>query len=317
VSAQVAVAVVSWNTRDLLARCLESLRADHDAGNAEVWVIDNGSEDGSQELVRRDFPWVELIASDKNLGFGPAVNTVARRTASEWIAPANADIEVHPGAIELLLQGGRAGERFGAVAPRLVLPDGSTQHSVHGFPTATAALFVSFGLERLRPRHADRICAVGHWNPDCRRTVDWAHGAFLLVRRKAFDAIGGFDESQWMYAEDLDLGWRLARDGWHTLYEPDARVTHAVSAATEKAWGEERKRRSMTATYEWIRRRRGGGAARAVAAANLAGTGVRGLAYAARARLTGDEHAAGERDRLLWHMRLHRLGLKARPASQT
>jgi N-acetylglucosaminyl-diphospho-decaprenol L-rhamnosyltransferase len=91
VSAPVAVAVVSWNTRELLAGCLRSLAPEADAGRAEVWVVDNASSDGSPELVRDEFPWAQLVASDENLGFGRAVNAVAERTESDWIAPANAD----------------------------------------------------------------------------------------------------------------------------------------------------------------------------------------------------------------------------------
>src|SRR5688572_14644169 len=83
--APVAIAVVSWNTRDPLARCLRSLELEHRRGVAEVWVVDNASEDGSADMVRDEFSWVNLIASPENLGFGPAINRVAERTSTEWI----------------------------------------------------------------------------------------------------------------------------------------------------------------------------------------------------------------------------------------
>ncbi|HVE69383.1 MAG TPA: glycosyltransferase, partial [Solirubrobacteraceae bacterium] len=104
---RVAVAVVSWNTRDLLARCLESLAAQEGA-ELETWVVDNASTDGSAELVRDSHPEVELVASDENLGFGPAVNLVAQRTSTPWIAMANADVALRPGALRARLD---AGER--------------------------------------------------------------------------------------------------------------------------------------------------------------------------------------------------------------
>src|SRR3954454_9161285 len=88
----VTVAIVSWNTRDLLRRCLDSLWPEVERGRAEVWVVDNASSDGSPELVRECYDWVKLIASGGNLGFGTAINRVARQTRSEWIATANADI---------------------------------------------------------------------------------------------------------------------------------------------------------------------------------------------------------------------------------
>src|SRR5436853_4362572 len=85
---EVSIAIVSWNTRDLLARCLESLAPEVDRGRAEVWVVDNASEDGSPDLVRERFEGVHLIASSENLGFGTAINLVARQTSSEWLATA-------------------------------------------------------------------------------------------------------------------------------------------------------------------------------------------------------------------------------------
>lgn len=306
------VAVVSWNTRELLRLCLDSLQPEHEAGRAEVWVVDNASTDGSAEMVRTEFPWVNLKASEENLGFGPAVNAVARESTAPWLVPANADIELAPGSLNSLIDASERTARTGMVAPRLLLPNGETQHSVHPFPTLRATLLTNLGIERLSPRLADRLCTVGHWNPDRRRRVDWAHGACLLVRREAFDAIGGFDPDQWMYAEDLDLAWRLRRAGWATRYEPTAEVHHAVSAATAKAWGEERNSRSMAATYAWVARRRSLTTARAVAAANIAGAASRVAWHGALARLTSSPRHRHDRERWRWHLRLHLLGLRAR-----
>ena len=308
-----AIAVVSWNTKGLLETCLRSLLPDHESGIAEVWVVDNASTDGSAEMVRNRFPWVNLIASGENLGFGRAVNLVAARTRLEWIAPANADIEMQPGALSRLIERGRRGSRVASVAPRLVLPDGSTQHSVHPFPTIASAFAASLAANWLGSRVSDRLCLPGYWNPERPREVDWAHGAFLLLRRSAFDEVGGFDDCQWMYAEDLDIAWRLRTAGWRTYFEPEARVNHAVSVATSKAWGEDRNRRSALATYDWIRRRRGRATVLGIASANVAGTALRAAVAGARATATGDSGHASERDRLLWHMRLHRLGLRAAP----
>src|SRR5581483_2913353 len=126
---------------------------------------------------------------------------------------------------------------IGAVAPRLIRPDGRTQHSVWPLPTLALAIAFTLGLARVLPGTGERLCLEGYWNPDRAREVPWAIGAFLLLRRAAFDAVGGFDERQWMYAEDLDLGWRLHDAGWSTRYEPAARVLHADGAATAVAFG--------------------------------------------------------------------------------
>src|SRR6185436_5941084 len=119
--------------------------------------------------------------------------------------------------------------------------------------------------------------------------VPWAVGAFLLLRREAFDAAGGFDPAQWMYAEDVDLCWRLGQAGWKVLYEPEARVRHAHGAAARQAFGERPYERWMVATYDWIEHRRGRARRVAAAALNVAG------ALARRDREWARVHRAGLR----------------------
>jgi len=307
--AQVAVAVVSWNTRDLLARCLRSLEPEHAGGRAEVWVVDNGSSDGSPEMVREGFPWVGLLEPDRNLGYGQAVNLVAERTAAPWLAASNADVELRPGALEALLSAGEADGRTGIVAPRLLLPDGTTQHSVYSFPTLPFTLLVNLPVQLLTPRLADRLCLMGHWNPARARYVPWAVGAFLLIRREAFEAAGGFDPGQWMYAEDLDLGWRVNRAGYRTRFEPHALVTHAEGTATAQAFGQDRRERFMAATYAWMARRRGLPLTWAVAAVNCVGSGIRALWYSVLAPFA-PTFAARRHSARVW-LRSHRTGIRS------
>lgn len=306
----VTVAIVSWNTRALLADCLSSLRPSVDNGTAAVWVLDNASTDGSAEMVRRDFPWVNLIASPENLGFGAGVNAIAARTHTPWLAPANADIAFAPGALDTLLKTGEEHPEAGALAPQLILPDGTPQQSAYAFPTIPFTLALVTGLISLSRRLGRRWCMGRGFDPNEERNIPWAVGAALLVRRDAWDQVGGFDESQWMYAEDLDLGWRLRRAGWRTRYVPSARVAHSESAATIQAWGDARQDRSHVSTYSWLVRRHGSAYARVVAAINVAGfrmraAGLRAFTAAgsdrARRAHTGAMNAAG----------LHRLGWRA------
>jgi N-acetylglucosaminyl-diphospho-decaprenol L-rhamnosyltransferase len=309
----VTVAVVSWNTRDLLRACLRSLAPERGAERACVWVVDNGSSDGSAEMVRREFPWVELIASARNMGYGPAVNAVAERTGSEWIAPSNADVELSPGALDALLAAGERYPEAGVVAPRLLLPDGSTQHSVYPLPTLAFTLLFNAGIHRLSRRLADCLCLVGYWDPDRPREVGWPVGAFLLVRRAAWDEVGGFDPGQWMYAEDLDLGWRLARAGWTRRYEPRAVVRHTESAAARQAFGERRIARWMDATYTWMARRRGTPLTWATAAVNAAGAGGRLVLFSALAYVWPERYEGRRRSARFW-LGAHRVGLRSREA---
>ena len=307
--AQVAVAVVSWNTRELLARCLESLRADHESGRAAVWVVDNASVDDSAALVRERFPWVELIGSDRNLGFGAAVNLVAARTDTAWIAPANADVVLEDGALSALVSRGSSEAGAGAIAPRLVTPSGQTQQSVHSFPSVGFALAFNSWLPSVMPGLGDRLCIDGRWDPERPRRVDWAHGAFLLVRRRAFADVGGFDTRFWMYAEDLDLCWRLRRAGWTTFYEPVARVRHEVAASTQKAFGEERDLRHIAAAGAWMAQAQGKWAAGAYALINWLGGEMRSVALTPLAHLWPRRYAAA-REHHHRYAELHRRGFR-------
>jgi GT2 family glycosyltransferase len=301
----VTVAIVSWNTRELLARCLGSLEPEVEAGRAEVWVVDNASSDGSAQLVRDRFDWVRLVASVENLGFGRAVNLVARETESEWIAAANADISLRPGALETLLESGRRDPGAGAIGPRLVMPNGDTQHSAIAFPTITFSLLHAIGAFRFDWPVADRMAFPHRWNMERRRRVPCLIGAFLLIRRRAWDEIGGFDERQWMYAEDLDLGWRLHQGGWATRYEPLALVDHEVAASTSQQFGSERAPHWQRATYVSIANRRGPGYARVVALVNLV-SALRRWARAVvreRAHPQRTERLAAHRRWVLVHLR--------------
>lgn len=302
-STGVAVIVVSYETRELLDRCLVSLRDEA----LEVWVVDNASRDGSAAMVRDRHPDVNLIASDENLGFGRAVNLAAAGAQGHWLIAANADVALRPGAIGALLQAAARDGRAGVFAPRLVLPDGTTQHSVHPFPTLPFTVAFSLGLPQRVRRWADRLTLEGFWDPARPRRVDWAVGAFLLVRREAFEAVGGFDERQWMYAEDLDLGWRLARAGWRTRYVPEALVDHTESASTRNAFSD-RTARWMQSTYAWMLRRRGPLRTRVCAAVNVCGATAR-AALLTRAARRGGPAAARRADLVRW-ARLHRVGLR-------
>jgi N-acetylglucosaminyl-diphospho-decaprenol L-rhamnosyltransferase len=313
IAARVTVAVVSYNTRELLRRCLRALAPDAQDGLADVWVVDNGSGDGSPDAARAEAPWATVLEPGANLGFGRAANLVAARTATPWLLCANADVELEPGALRAMLMAG-ADARVGAVAPRLILPDGRTQHSVHSLPTPGFTLAFNLGLPALSRRLADRMLLEGRYDPERARTVPWAIGAALLVRRQAFDAVGRFDERQWMYAEDLDLGWRLRDARWVLRYEPAARARHASGASTVPAFGDSRQRRFMRETYAVIERRRGPRVARITAAMNVAGTAGR-VAWMTPPAVLSRRWRARRRETAAW-VTAHREGLRRSPGAK-
>lgn len=296
----VRVVVVSWNTAELLDRCLAALRADVDSGLAEVVVVDNASADGSAALVGASHPWATLVEAGGNVGYGPAINLGEAGSSARWLVAANADVAVEPGALAALVAAGDGDPGVGVLAPRLLLPDGSTQHHVHPFPSLATLITMHLpGAARVLPAGS---VMEGRWDPDRARDVDWAHGAFLLLRRGAFDAAGGFDAAQWLYAEDVDICWRLRTAGWRTRYEPSARVLHAVSAATTQAWTDDGARddRKQAATYAWMLARYGRRRTRVLAGAAWLGARVQ----AAR------EPSGWRRERALAHAARHRAGLR-------
>ena len=271
----VTVVVVSWNTCELLDRCLNSMRALHRAELIDAWVVDNGSSDGSVAMVSERHGWVRLVLPDENLGYGRAINLVAGSTRSPWLVISNADIALRPGALEALLRAAQDDPGAGVLAPRLLLRGGGTQHSVWPFPTVAAAAMQNLGSRLVPHGLAERVLLPGAWDPDEGRRVPWAIGAFLLIRREAWDAVGGFDPHQWMSAEDLDLGWRMQRAGWPTRYVPEALVDHAESAATDQMWGDRRAVHWQRCAYAWMVRRLGRRRTLAVGAVNLFGSTAR------------------------------------------
>jgi GT2 family glycosyltransferase len=309
----VRLVVVSWNTRELLERCLRSMANDIAAGLCEVVVVDNGSEDGSAAMVANRFGGtVRLIETGANLGFGTAVNRGAEagEGAPEWIVAANADIQLEPGSLAALVAHAEQQPECGAVAPQLVAGDGSTQHSVHRFPGVGTSLAVLSGASRL-PLLGDHLLIEGSWDPDRPRPVPWAHGAFVLFRASAYRQVGGFDEAQWMYAEDIDIAWRLHKAGWRFDYEPTTLVHHAGSAAATQAFGDERSARHIRAAYSWLARRRGIAYARAFAAVNCGGSAVR-WAFSRVGGLLGFKTSAERAAMYRSYVKLHAQGFAPR-----
>ena len=226
-----AVAVVSFNTRDLLRDLLASVRSE---SPAETVVVDNGSADGSAEMVRAEFPEVRLIVDPANPGFGAAANRGVGATSSPYVLILNGDTRLTPGALAAL---GAYLDRnpFCAVAgPLLTRADGTPEASCFPFlGTFRLALEKSplgRGLAWI-PAVRDRYLIL-HGPRNQARIVPWVMGAALAVRRSAFEGVGGFDPAFFLYAEEVDLCYRLQGVGWEVHFAPVATVAHVGGAST-------------------------------------------------------------------------------------
>jgi N-acetylglucosaminyl-diphospho-decaprenol L-rhamnosyltransferase len=225
------VVIVSHRSRELLRECLDSLRAHPPERPMQVVVVDNASGDGTAEMVAADYPEVVLHAADENLGFAAATNLGARLGRAPYVLALNPDTRVTAGALKTVLAAIESRPEVAVAGPRLVREDGTLDHAAkRSFPTPLSALGHFTGIGR-RPGATGRLAA--YRAPEVESgPVDAVNGAFMLMRREAFERIGGFDEGYWMYMEDLDLCYRLALAGRLTWYEPAAEVVHVKAGTT-------------------------------------------------------------------------------------
>ncbi|MDQ6725356.1 MAG: glycosyltransferase family 2 protein [Actinomycetota bacterium] len=221
---------VSYNSRDCLPECVRSLRSE---GVAEVIVVDNASLDGSIEAVLASDPGVTVVATGANLGFGSGVNRGVEETTGDHLLILNPDTVVEPGTVKALTEALDRDPGLAAVGPRIENVDGTLYPSVRSFPNlwvATGHAFLGLVWPTNPFSRRYRMLDLDHGRPVSE--VDWVSGACMLVRRSAFEAVGGFDESYFMYVEDVDLCWRLGQAGWRIGYDPAGRVVHALGASS-------------------------------------------------------------------------------------
>jgi N-acetylglucosaminyl-diphospho-decaprenol L-rhamnosyltransferase len=236
----VSIVLVSWNTRALLLACLDSLPAAVGSLHADVWVVDNGSADGSVAAVRSWRPAepgtaglsVHIIENGLNAGFAAANNQAIVNSDGRYVLLLNSDTVALPGSIERLVRFADAHPGAGMVGAMLLNPDGSFQGSFADFPSLSSELLSASGLGR-------RL--FGRWYPNygptqaqATRRVDYVQGACMLARRAAITQAGLLDEDYFMYNEELDWCLRMRRAGWETWYTPDARIVHYGGQSTRQ-----------------------------------------------------------------------------------
>lgn len=224
---ELSVIIVSWNTKDLLRRCLEALKQEIADIDAEVFVVDNNSADGSADMVAKEHAWAKLIANDANLGFAKANNQAMKIAQGSYILLLNPDTEVQPGSIQTLLKFLPERRQAAIVAPQLLNSDGSIQRSCRAFPTFLNMLYELVGLSKFFPNvQTFRAYKMLDWNHDDERQVDQPEGACLLLRRKVIEEVGTLDEGFFMLFEEVDWCYRIKKAGWQIWFTPHAKVIH-------------------------------------------------------------------------------------------
>jgi N-acetylglucosaminyl-diphospho-decaprenol L-rhamnosyltransferase len=228
---KLTIVIVSWNTRDDLLRCLDSIDTNPPNCDFEVRVVDNASTDDSVAMVREKFSRVNLYPSPVNMGFGRANNLAVAQSSGEFVLLLNPDTLVQAKALDRLLNYLSSHNDVGAVGPKLLNADGTLQISAYPEPTLVREWWRLFHLDSLYPLGSYPQRLFYGSQP---RSVDALMGACLLIRRTLIDQIGLFDESFFMYSEEMDLCVRIRKAGWAIHWLPEALVTHLGSQSTQQ-----------------------------------------------------------------------------------
>ncbi|MCI0342422.1 MAG: glycosyltransferase family 2 protein, partial [Planctomycetales bacterium] len=225
----VSVVIVSWNTRDLLAACLRSVAEAGREVPHETIVVDNGSEDGSGDLVAREFPAVRLVRNGENRGYAAAANQGIREGSGRYVLLLNPDATLPPDALRALVAYADREPRVGLVGAALRDPDGRVQKSVAAIPSLATELLNRDLLRLLLPSRFPDL-TDGTEPSDVPSVV----GACLLARREAIEKVGPLDEGYFVFLEETDWCVRMREAGWRVVHHPGVRVVHAQGRAKER-----------------------------------------------------------------------------------
>lgn len=234
VALDLSIVIVSYNTCALLRACLRSLLANApDGPSRELIVVDNGSHDGSRQMVRAEFPDARLIESE-NVGFAAGSNKGIAVARARYVLLLNPDTEVIGDALGALVRFMDAHPRVGLAGARLQNADGSFQHSAFHFPTLAMTFIDFFNINhrllnsRLNGRYSARQYAAGSF------PIDHPLGACMIVRREVVETVGPLDEGFFMYAEEIDWCLRIKHAGWEVWLVADAAIVHHGGQSTRQ-----------------------------------------------------------------------------------
>ena len=260
---QLSIVIVSFNTRDDLERCLESLTTNPPAVPHDIVVVDNASRDGSPDAVRARWPAIQVLVQSRNLGFAAANNVGIRATTGELVLLLNSDTLVPRGALDTLVARLRERTEAGVAGPRLVDAAGRVELSFGPMISPVAELRQKLVM-LLHQRRFGPVSKRVERATSTERFVDWVSGAALLVHRRDAEAVGLLDERYFLYTEDVDFCAAIRARGRRVLFTPAATITHlrGRSRATAAAPMNVAYRRSQIAFYEkhhprwakWLRR---------------------------------------------------------------
>ena len=216
---KVSTIVVNWNGKEVLAECLESLLK-QSYQSMEIWVSDNGSEDGSQAMVKQFYPSVRLLENGENLGFGKAVNRALAKAEGDYFLFLNNDLEVDSECVQQLVNILESDKGAGAAIPKILYHPNEQKPSIHN-----SSVINSYGV---LVHYTGIACPnlIDEYDREDLPYIETACGGIFMFRREVYDQIGGFDEDLFLYHEDHDFSWRIRLQGWKLMVTPRAVCAH-------------------------------------------------------------------------------------------
>lgn len=262
----ISVVIVNYNVREFLNNALISLFRSLEGYSSEVFVVDNASDDGSVELVQKNFPQVTLIANSGNVGFAKANNQALARSTGKYILLLNPDTLIQEDTFDKLIEFFESHPDAGMAGCKILNPDGTLQLPCRrSFPTPWTAFTKTFGLSTLFPK--SKLFArynLTYLDPDDTYEVDAVSGSFMMITRDVYDRIGGLDETFFMYGEDLDWCFRVQQSGLKVYYVPTTSIIHYKGESTKRSNIDElnvfynamrlfvRKHHTGSSLFEWF-----------------------------------------------------------------
>jgi O-antigen biosynthesis protein len=239
-TAEITIIVVNWNTRKLLDNCLSSIARNSGLVNVQTIVVDNASNDGSVDMVRTSYPWVRIMESGANIGFGRANNIAIPVADAPFVLFLNPDTLVLKSTLSKMVDFMKKNSDYGGIGCKMKSPPGADfadaeahELGFQWFPSPlTELLTIMFISEKTLPFMARLFPYMG---PKDSGQVVKLYGGCLMVRKEVLDEVGYFDERFFMYAEDVDFCHRVTQAGWKLYYMSEAEIIHIAGAASQKA----------------------------------------------------------------------------------
>jgi GT2 family glycosyltransferase len=237
--ADISVVLLNYNTRDMLAACIDSLLENGEGLELELIVVDNASRDGSAEMVRERFPAALLVENSENTGSARGTNMGIEISSAPFVLILNPDTLIKEEALELMLGYLKSHPDVGLVGPRLVGGDGEYQQSCHYFTILESRYAILLFLTLMGIHGCKRFGLFTNPAVDGSKMaeVDWIYTACALVRREVFERVGLLDEDLFFGGDDMELCYRAARAGWKTVYLPQAEIVHYGNQSAQQVFG--------------------------------------------------------------------------------